>query len=175
MPRRANGLLVVTLLTISYCQGGIARAQIRAVPVGPIGGPAPTVRVVPIAGQTLAGGSLAAPLGGGQRLLPSGLSAGPAPTSGGRGGIEDSPSVGRSGGGVTPASKKPESKDSTEPSIARSSGGPPPKAGPDGSGDGGDGPEGAGRHARGWHLDVPGWVWFLVFLFAVVVLGNLRK
>ena len=175
MPRRANGILVVTLLTLSYCQGGTARAQIRAVPVGPIGGPAPTVRVVPIEGPTLAGGSLAAPLGGGQRLLPSGLSAGPAPTIGGRVGIEDSTLGGRSGGRMTPASKKLESKDSTEPPTVRSSGGPPPKAGPDGSGDGGDGPDAAGRPARGWHLDVPGWVWFLVFLFAVVVLGNVRK
>jgi hypothetical protein len=175
MPRPANGLLVVTILTISYCQGGTARAQIRAVPVGPIGGPAPTVRVVPIAGPTLPGGSLAAPPGGGQRLLPSGLSAGPAPTIGGRIGIEDSPSSGRSGGGMAPPSKKLESKDATEPPIRWSSGGPPPKAGPDGSGDGGDGPEAAGRPVRGWHLDVPGWVWFLAFLLAVVVLGNLRK
>ena len=97
------------------------------------------------------------------------------PRIGGRVGIEDSPPGGRSGGGMAPPSKKLESKDDTDPPIGWSPNGPPPKASPKGPGQGGSGPDAAGRPARRWPLDLPGWVWFWAFLLVVVVLSSLRK
>ena len=168
MPRRLICILTAATLAALCCLAGTSWAQIRGIPVGPTG--IAPVRIVPIAAPMLPGGSLTPPLGGSPGLRTTDFSSSPAPRIEGT-----APILNTSPGGRTAARPENVEADTTSP-LNRSVGGPPPKVGREGSPDGGgDGSETKSRGVLVWVKDLPGWIWFLVFLFVVAFLGKSHK
>ena len=174
MPRRVHSLLVVAILTVLCGWVNPAQAQMRAMPIGPIGSPTP-VRIGPIAGPALPNNSLAPSLGSAPRLQTSDLSARPVPRIESRVPTENSAPGGSSASRPTPQAKPIAPKDDEYAPLGWSPSGPPPKKPAAGSGGGGKEPEPKSQPVLGWVKDLPGWVWFLLFLLVLAILSGLRE